>query len=154
MALSDIIRPDAVVSSLRANAKKTVLLELSERAGMLSGLPARTIYDTLIQREALGSTGIGEGIAIPHGKLARCEKLFGIFARLERPVAFDAFDDVPVDLIFLLIAPENAGADHLSALSRVARTLRDPAVARALRSARDPFALYAVLAGMAKPDAA
>src|SRR5262249_50060003 len=98
------------------------------------------------QREKLGSTGIGNGIAIPHGKLSKLSKLFGLFARLERPVDFEALDAQPVDLAFLLLAPEGAGADHLKALARVARLMRDPDVARKLRESRDAEALYAVLA--------
>ena len=154
MTLDDIIRPDAIVPSLRAGTKKQVLLDLSQRAAALSRLPERAVFDTLSHREALGSTGIGGGIAIPHGKLARCEKIFGLFARTERPVSFDAVDDAPVDLIFLLLAPDNAGADHLSALSRVSRTLRDPIVVKALRSARDAFEIYSALVGTEMINAA
>jgi PTS system nitrogen regulatory IIA component len=98
-----------------------------------------------MQRERLGSTGIGSGIAIPHGKLAKLERLFGVFARLERPIDFEALDGQPVDLLFLLLAPEAAGADHLKALARVARLLRDHEIARKLRESRDAEALYAVL---------
>ena len=98
-----------------------------------------------MQRERLGSTGIGNGIAIPHGKLARLERLFGVFARLERPIDFEALDGQPVDLMFLLLAPEGAGADHLKALARIARLLRDPETAQKLRESRDAEALYAVL---------
>ena len=94
----------------------------------------------------LGSTGVGNGIAIPHGKLPKLNKLFGLFARLDRPVDFEALDGQPVDLVFLLLAPETAGADHLKALARVARLLRDADVARKLRDSRDAEALYAVLA--------
>lgn len=154
MALDDILRPDAIVPSLRGSTKKQALLELSEKAAHLSHLPARAIFDALIQRERLGSTGIGDGIAIPHGKLARCDKIFGVFARLERPIDFDALDGAPVDLIFLLLAPEGAGADHLSALSRAARALRDPNVVRTLRATRDASAIYSVLMNVSKPDAA
>ena len=90
---------------------------MSERAALVSGLPAREIFNAILQRERLGSTGVGDGVAIPHGKLAKCERLFGVFARLERPIDFEALDGLPVDLIFLLIAPESAGADHLKALA-------------------------------------
>jgi len=100
----------------------------------------------LQQREKLGSTGVGNGIAIPHGKLPKLTRLFGVFARLERPIDFEALDGQPVDLLFLLLAPEAAGADHLKALARVARLLRDADIARKLRDCRDGDALYAVLA--------
>ncbi len=145
MSLNDLVTPEAVIPSLKANGKKQALLELSEKAAQLSGIEAREIFDALNQRERLGSTGIGGGIAIPHGKLASCEKIFGLFARLERPIEFEALDDAPVDLIFLLIAPENAGADHLNALSRAARMLRDQSLLAMLRSTRDPSALYSIL---------
>ena len=131
MPLNDILAPDAVIAALRVNGKKQALQEMSERAAQVSGLPAREIFDALLQRERLGSTGVGDGIAIPHGKLAKCGRIFGIFARLERPIDFEALDGLPVDLIFLLIAPESAGADHLKALAMIARVLRDARPRRA-----------------------
>ncbi|GGH08284.1 PTS IIA-like nitrogen-regulatory protein PtsN [Alsobacter metallidurans] len=145
MPLSDFLTPEAVLPVLRANTKKQALQDLAERASALSGLPERDLFDTLLQRERLGSTGIGHGIAIPHGKLAKSPKLFGLFARLEKPIDFEALDGEPVDLIFLLIAPEAAGADHLKALARVARVLREPAITAKLRAARDADAIYAIL---------
>ena len=147
MLLSQLITPEAVIPSLKVNTKKHALQELSERAGTISGLPPREMFDALLQRERLGSTGIGEGIAIPHGKLAKASAIFGIFARLARPVDFQAIDGVPVDLICLLIAPESAGADHLKALATAARLLRDSKITAKLRAARDVTGLYAVLTG-------
>ena len=126
MSLNDLLTPDAVIASLRVNGKKQALQELSDRAAEVSGLPAREIFDSILQRERLGPTGVGDGIAIPHGKLAKCRRIFGVFARLERPIDFEALDGLPVDLIFLLIAPESAGADHLKALATIAR---NPSVA-------------------------
>ena len=146
MSLSELIKPDAVLPALRVNGKKQALQEMSERAEAVSGLPARQIFDALLQRERLGSTGVGDGVAIPHGKLAKCEQIFGVFARLERPIDFEAPDGLPVDLIFMLIAPETAGADHLKALAAIARLLRNAASAAQLRATRDPAALYALLA--------
>jgi PTS system nitrogen regulatory IIA component len=99
----------------------------------------------LLERERLGTTGVGNGIAIPHGKLAGLKQLFGMFARLEQPVDFDAIDEQPVDLIFLLLAPEAAGADHLKALARVSRLLRDRSVCEKLRGANQADAIYALL---------
>ncbi|MCP8938831.1 PTS IIA-like nitrogen regulatory protein PtsN [Alsobacter sp. SYSU M60028] len=145
MPLTDFLTPEAVVPSLRASSKKQALQEMAAKAAELSGLPEREIFETLLQRERLGSTGIGQGIAIPHGKLARVEKLFGVFGRLDRPIDFEALDGEPVDLVFVLIAPESAGADHLKALARVARALRDQTVTQKLRAARDAAALYSVL---------
>jgi PTS system nitrogen regulatory IIA component len=146
MPLSDLVAPSAIIPALRVNGKKQLLQEVAAKAADLTGQNERTIFEILTQREKLGSTGVGNGIAIPHGKLPKLEKLFGLFARLERPIDFEALDGQPIDLVFLLLAPEGAGADHLRALARVARLLRDPDVARKLRDSRDAAALYAVLA--------
>jgi nitrogen PTS system EIIA component len=145
MALTDLVVPQAVVPSLRVNNKKQALQELAARAAAICGRSEREVLEVLMQRERLGSTGIGNGIAIPHGKLARLDSLFGVFARLERPIDFEALDTQSVDLVFLLLAPEGAGADHLKALARIARLLRNAEVAQKLREARDGEALYAVL---------
>jgi mannitol/fructose-specific phosphotransferase system IIA component (Ntr-type) len=112
------------------------------------------IFDHLLQRERLGSTGIGQGVAIPHAKLASLDKLFGMFARLDKPIDFDAIDDEPVDLVFLLLAPEAAGADHLKALARIARLMRESGTAQKLRASRDAGAIYAVLSRASEPNAA
>jgi nitrogen PTS system EIIA component len=146
MPLSDLIAPNAIIPALKVNNKKQAIQELAGRAAGLTGQNERAILEILLQREKLGSTGVGNGVAIPHGKLAKLGSLFGLFARLERPIDFEALDGQPVDLIFLLLAPEAAGADHLKALARVARLLRDPEIARRLRESRDADALYAVLA--------
>jgi PTS system nitrogen regulatory IIA component len=145
MLLSDLVAPNAVIPALKVNGKKQAIQELAARAAALTGEGERAIFEILTQREKLGSTGVGNGIAIPHGKLPKLRKLFGLFARLDRPIDFDALDGQPVDLVFLLLAPETAGADHLKALARVARLLRDQDVARKLRDSRDAEALYAVL---------
>ena len=145
MDLSDLLKPEAVLASVHAQSKKQVLQEVCDSAARLTGLAEREIFDAILQRERLGSTGVGHGVAIPHGKLKPVESLVGVFARLTRPVDFDALDDQPVDLVFLLLAPESAGADHLKALARIARVLRDSAVAQKLRTATDPEELYKVL---------
>jgi nitrogen PTS system EIIA component len=146
MLLTDLVATNAIIPALKVTSKKQVLAELAGKAAELSGQNERIILEILQQREKLGSTGVGNGIAIPHGKLPKLGKLFGLFARLERPVDFEALDGQSVDLVFLLLAPEGAGADHLKALARVARLLRDSDVARKLRDSRDAEALYAVLA--------
>lgn len=153
MPLTDLVAPNAVIPALKVNSKKQAIQELAAKAAKLTGQNERAVFETLLQREKLGSTGIGDGIAIPHGKLPKLEKLFGLFTRLDRPVDFDALDGQPVDLIFLLLAPEAAGADHLKALARVARLLRDAEIVRKLRDSRDAEALYAVLA-LSTPEAA
>jgi len=145
MEIADLVTPRSVVAQLRATNKKQALQELAKRAAALTGLQERTIYDVLIERERLGSTGIGMGIGIPHGRLSGLDTLCGIFARLDRPVPFDAIDDQPVDLIFLLLAPQGAGADHLKALARVSRLLRDRNVCEKLRGTDNADALYALL---------
>src|SRR5579872_5389486 len=154
MTLTDLIAPNAVVPALKVNNKKQAIQELAARAAKLTGQNERAILEILMQREKLGSTGVGNGIAIPHGKLPKLGRLFGLFARLERPIDFEALDSQPVDLVFLLLAPEAAGADHLKALARVARLLRDPNVARRLRDSRDADALYATLASPPASSAA
>jgi PTS system nitrogen regulatory IIA component len=154
MALLEFLSPDAVAPALRVNGKKQALLELSAHAARLTGLDERTIFEALLQRERLGSTGIGDGIAIPHGKLPRLDRLFGFVARLDKPIDFEALDGQPVDLLFLLLAPEGAGADHLKALARIARVLRSPGVIERLRMTRDADALYAVLTQSPAPQAA
>ena len=146
MPLIDLVAPNAILPALKINNKKQALQELAAKAAALTGQNERAIFEILLQREKLGSTGVGNGIAIPHGKLPNLAKLFGLFARLDRPIDFEALDGQPVDLVFLLLAPESAGADHLKALARVARLLRDPDIAHKLRASRDAEALYAVLA--------
>ena len=146
MPLADLVAPNAIVPALQVNSKKQALQELAARAASLTNQNERSVFEVLLQREKLGTTAVGYGVAIPHGKLPKLEKLFGLFARLERPIDFEAMDGQPVDLIFLLLAPEGAGADHLKALARVARLLRDPDVANKLRDAHAAEAIYAVLA--------
>jgi PTS system nitrogen regulatory IIA component len=152
MPLSDLLAANAVISALKASNKKQALQELSAKAALITGRAEREIFDILLQRERLGSTGIGSGVAIPHGKLPRLPKLVGLFARVEKPIDFDALDGHPVDLIFLLLAPEGAGADHLKALARIARLLRDRAVAEKLRATADAAELHGLLT--AAPPAA
>ena len=145
MEIEDLITPAGVIPKLRATGKKHALQELAKRAADVTGLHERAIFDVLLERERLGSTGVGNGIAIPHGKLAELQKLHGVFARLDTPIDFDSVDDQPVDLVFLLLAPEAAGADHLKALARVSRLLRDRTVCEKLRGANSADAIYALL---------
>jgi PTS system nitrogen regulatory IIA component len=154
MPLTDLVAPNAVIPALKVNGKKQALQEVAAKAAALTGQGDKAILEILLQREKLGSTGVGNGVAIPHGKLGKLGKVFGLFARLDRPIDFEALDGQPVDLIFLLLAPEGAGADHLKALARVARLLRDPEVAKKLRDSRDAEAIYAVLALQSASSAA
>lgn len=145
MELEDLVSPEGVIAHLKATSKKQTLLDLSARAAELTGLSDKTIFETLLERERLGSTGVGHGIAIPHGKLSQLTRLYGLFARLDTAVDFESVDDQPVDLVFLLLAPEGAGADHLKALARISRLLRNQSVVEKLRASDDPAALFAIL---------
>jgi len=145
MEISDLISAEDVMTNLRVTSKKQALQELARRAAAITGLHERAIFDVLMERERLGTTGVGNGIAIPHGKLASLEKLYGLFARLENPVDFQAIDEQPVDLIFLLLAPESAGADHLKALARVSRLLRDKSSCEKLRGTDTGDGIHAIL---------
>ena len=127
MEIADLITPDAVVAHLKAANKKQALQDLATKASALTQLPDRRIFETLAEREKLGSTGMGQGVAIPHGRFAGIDRMMGFFARLDLPIEFEAMDDQPVDLMFVLMAPEGAGADHLKALARVSRLLRNQA---------------------------
>ncbi|WP_299391089.1 PTS IIA-like nitrogen regulatory protein PtsN [Pelagibius sp.] len=154
MELSDLIDPESVVASLRVTSKKQALQELAKKAAELTGQPERAVFEVLIERERLGTTGVGHGIGIPHGKLPELERLYGLFARLENPIDFDAIDEQPVDLIFVLLAPETAGADHLKALARVSRLFRDRAICDKLRGTDNADAIYALLTQGAASHAA
>ena len=145
MTLADLIAPEAVLPSLNAKDKKQLLAELAVRASEISGLQEREIFDVLLQRERLGSTGLGQGVAIPHGKMPGLNRIVGLFARLAEPIDFDAADAEPVTIVVLLLAPEGAGADHLKALARISRLLRDRPSVQKLKSSRDAEALYAAL---------
>ena len=145
MELADLLQPQNVIARLRATSKKQALQELAKRAAEITGQPERAIFSTLMKRERLGTTGVGNGIAIPHGKLPGLERMYGIFARLDHPIDFESIDERPVDLIFMLLAPESSAADHLKALARVSRLLRDKTACEKLRGTDDPEALYALL---------
>lgn len=155
MDLRNIVCDDGILPDLSARGKKQVLQELSEHASEQTGIPAREIFETLLQRERLGSTGLGRGIAIPHIKLAQLDRIVCLFARLSDPIDFDAIDGDPVDLIFLLLAPEHASGDHLKALSRISRLMRVPSVLEDLRSAASTDQMRTILTSMdAAPHAA
>ncbi|MEO9902559.1 PTS IIA-like nitrogen regulatory protein PtsN [Nisaea sp.] len=154
MEIADILIPEGVLPHLKVTSKKQALQELSRRAADVTGLEQREIFDVLLERERLGTTGMGNGIAIPHGKLPSLDRLYAVFARADRAVEFDAIDDKPVDVIFLLLAPESAGADHLKALARVSRLLRDKGVCEKIRGADSVDAIYALLTEATASNAA
>ena len=153
MEIEDILSADRIVTSLGAGSKKHALQELAVKAARQTGLEEHEIFDVLLERERLGTTGVGSGIAIPHGKLPDLDKLFGCFARLNNPVDFDAVDGQPVDLIFLLLAPESAGADHLKALARISRALRNAGKCDELRTAATPEKIFSLLTQDAQAEA-
>jgi nitrogen PTS system EIIA component len=154
MDLGDLLKPEDIFPALRTSSKRQLLQDLSERAEMRTGIPARQIFDTLLQRERLGSTGVGRGIAIPHGKLPGLKRITGLFARLEKPIEFEALDDEPVDIVFLLLAPEGSGADHLKALARIARVMREPSTVEKLRDTHEAAAIYSLLTDTPASNAA
>jgi len=150
MTITDLVAPEAIVPALKVSSKKQALQDLAARAAALTGQNERAIFEVLLQREKLGTTAVGYGVAIPHGKLPKLTRMFGLFARLDRAIDFEALDGQPVDLVFLLLAPEGAGADHLKALARVARVLREPGLIERVRATRDAAALYAIMTELPK----
>lgn len=137
MDLSDLLAPGGIFPAFEATSKKQALLDLSARASEATQIDQRVIYDTLLQRERLGSTGLGRGIAVPHVKLHGLSGIVCLFARLSKPIDFESQDGEPVDLIFLLLAPDHAGGDHLKALAKISRLVREPAALERLRTAPD-----------------
>ena len=144
-ALRDILAPSNVIARLDAPSKKNILQSIADHAAGSIGRDPHAIFDILWEREKLGTTGVGNGIAIPHGRLEGLTRVQALFARLAQPVSFDAIDEKPVDLVFLLLAPQDAGADHLNALATVSKLLRDARLCDQLRKASDSAALYKLL---------
>ena len=152
--IAELLTPRNVIAQLRVGNKKQALQEVARRAALATGIVERRVYDVLNERERLGTTGIGRGVAVPHGKLNELTGLYAMFARLDRPIPFDAIDNQPVDLLFVLLAPENAGAEHLRALARISRLLRDDATCEKLRGTDNADALYALLTANPESSAA
>jgi len=145
MAMTDILTRERVVAGLKVGSKKQLLQSLAAIAARDTGRSEDEIFDVLTQRERLGSTGVGNGVAIPHGKLPNFDGIVGTFATLASPLEFDSIDDQPVDVAFMLLAPEGAGADHLKALSRIARVLKQQSLLGQLRQMQDEDSLFALL---------
>ena len=145
MDIEDLLAPDLVFADFKASSKKQVLQTLSRRWAVAKGMDERAAFEKLLDRERLGSTGVGKGVAIPHARIEGIDTITGVFARLATAVDFDAVDDVPVDLVFMLFAPEDAGADHLKALARISRLLRDTTICDRFRQTSDNAALYAMV---------
>ena len=153
MEIVELIKPEQVFC-LRAGTKTQLLQELVRRSAKIVGLEVQAILDPIMAREALGSTGIGEGVAVPHARIAGLDHFFALFARLERPINFDAVDAQPVDLVFFLLIPAKAHEEHLTALACIARRLRNQKAANQLRATCEPSALYNLLATTTDVDAA
>lgn len=145
-----LIAPKHILPNLKVEAKKQALQELAKLAAPITGLPEHVIFDVLFAREKLGTTGVGHGIAIPHGKVENLDRVYGFFCRLESGIDFEAIDEKPVDLLFMLLAPSEAGADHLKALAKVSRMFRNPSFCEKLRKSSDAKAIYALLAASEK----
>jgi PTS system nitrogen regulatory IIA component len=152
--MADLVSEERILLDLKPGSKRQLLQDLAEIAAREGGQDVKVILDALIQREKLGTTGVGEGIAIPHARIDGLPRLLGFFARLAKPVDFDALDDQPVDLVFLLLAPTEAGAEHLKALARIARILRDPVLCAQLRNARNVRQVHMLLTGRPESHAA
>ena len=145
MNISDIMTSDCVVVVNKAESKRQLLQSLSEAASKISGINDRTIFDALLERENLGSTGFGHGTALPHARIKEVQKVYGLFAKVNHPVDFESVDNQPVDLVFLLLSPENSGADHLTALASTSRILKDENTCKELRKASTAQELYSIL---------
>jgi nitrogen PTS system EIIA component len=145
MNLAEIIDSRAILPAVKAQNKKQLLQELSQSLGGIVAVDHRIIFETLLTREKLGSTGLGQGIAIPHGRLPNISRVYGLFAKLATPIAYDSVDGEPVDLVFVLLSPNHAGADHLTALARISRLLRAPDTMAKLRGTATAEGLYAIL---------
>lgn len=154
MELTELTPPEAVFPALKATSKKNLFQELAHRMAGVAGVDSRELFAALLERERLGSTGVGRGVAIPHCRLPTVTRIYGALGRLETPINFEAVDQQPVDLVFLLIAPDCAGADHLKALARVSRLMRDPGTCEKLRGAHDAAAIYALIAEPLRSKAA
>lgn len=145
MKLSEIMSGSSIFMGLKSNSKRQLLQDLANKAAEITGINERTIFDTVLERENLGSTGFGEGTALPHGRFAELDKVYGFFAKLNSPVDFEAIDGKPVDLVFMLLSPEGNGADHLTALAQASRILKDESTRSKVRQISSAQEIYAIL---------
>lgn len=145
MKLSEIMSGNSVFVGLKANSKRQLLQELADKAAEVTGISDRTVFDTVLERESLGTTGFGNGTALPHGRFAELDKIYGFFAKLASPVDYDAVDGKPVDLVFMLLSPESSGADHLTALAQASRILKDESIRSKIRQISSAQEIYALL---------
>ncbi len=154
MEISSIIEQEAILANLKPGSKKQLLQDLAETGALYAQTDSQLIIDRLLDRERLGSTGVGNGVAIPHAKLPNTNKIVGVFARLVKPINYEAIDDQPVDIIFMLLAPEGSGAEHLKTLSRIARVLRNQSTLTNIRNATEVDTIYSLLTAEQNANAA
>lgn len=145
MKISDIMNENCVFLDIKSGSKRGLLQELSDKASKITGIDSRTIFDALLERESLGTTGFGGNTALPHARLENLDKPCGIFARLNTPINYEAIDNRPIDLAFLLLSPDSSGADHLTALAQISRILKDGNLCDKLRQAQSKEEIYALL---------
>ena len=145
MKISDILLADAIFAEVKANNKRQFLQELAEKASKITQIDKRVLAEAIIERENLGSTGYGRGTAFPHARVENAKSVHAIFARLSSPIDFNAVDSKPVDLVFMLISPENNGADHLTALATLSRILKNDEICEKLRKAKSKEEIYSIL---------
>lgn len=145
MKIANIINQNSIYLNIKSGSKRQLLQELAEKASELSGLDERTIFDALLERENLGTTGFGGGTALPHARLENLDKIYGIFMRLSSPMNYEAIDGKPIDIVFMLMSPDSSGADHLTALAQISRLLKDENTCEKLRRAQNTDEIYALL---------
>lgn len=145
MKLSEIMSGNSILMGLKSSNKRQMLQDMAAIAAEITGINERTIFDTILERENLGSTGFGDGTALPHGRFADLDKVYGFFAKLNTPIEFDAIDGKPVDLVFMLLSPEGSGADHLTALAQASRILKDESTRTKIRQISSAQEVYALL---------
>ncbi len=145
LELIKILDKNSIINNINVDSKKNLFHEIGSHAGLIYGLDNREVFSALLERESLGPTGMGEGIAIPHARVSKVDSVKGIFIRLEKPILFDAIDGIPVDLIFALFAPIGTNGDHLKALARVSRLLRSERTRHKLRSNNEVSVIYSIL---------
>ena len=145
MKISDLMPNDSILLSVKAKNKRNLLQELAEFAASVTKISDRTIFDTILERENLGSTGFGGGLALPHGRLAELDRVYVFCAKLSTPIDFESIDNKPVDVVFLLLSPESSGADHLTALAQVSRILKNNGLINKIREAQSTEEIHALL---------
>lgn len=145
MKISEIMNKDCVFFNLKASNKRQLLQELAQKSSEITGINERVIFDALLERENLGTTGFGGGTALPHARLKDVDKIYGFFAKLNTPIAYEAIDNKAIDIVFMLLSPDSSGADHLTALAQISRLLKDESICEKIRNTSNNEEIYALL---------